>query len=39
MVAPEWHGWLHYTTDETPITRKPITYDWVDTKAFDNKTG
>ncbi len=39
MIAPEWHGWIHYVTDETPVTRKPITYDWVDTKAFDNKTG
>lgn len=39
QIAPEWHGWIHYTTDETPVTAKPIDYPWVDKKAFDNKTG
>ncbi len=39
MISPEWHGWMHYTTDETPVTRKPVSYDWVDTKSLGNKTG
>ena len=38
-IDPEWHGWIHYTTDETPVTRKPITYPWVDKVVAENKTG
>ena len=23
LVPPDWHGWLHYTTDEVPRADKP----------------
>ena len=26
-VPPEWHGWLHYTTDQAPVGHKKR-YDW-----------
>lgn len=38
-VDPEWHGWLHYMTDEPPTVKKPITYKWVDAKPEENQTG
>lgn len=27
-VPAEWHGWLHYTTDELPDSRKAPHYTW-----------
>lgn len=24
MIAPEWHGWMHHTFDETPSERAEI---------------
>lgn len=27
-VPPEWHGWLHYTVDETPVQAPPQKRDW-----------
>ncbi len=27
-VPPEWHGWLHYTVNETPIEAPPQKRDW-----------
>ena len=39
QIDPEWHGWIHYTTDELPTVQKPITYKWVDQKPLENKTG
>ncbi|MGB0341861.1 MAG: NADH:ubiquinone oxidoreductase subunit NDUFA12 [Parvibaculales bacterium] len=27
-VAPEWHGWLHYTVDETPEQAAYVRRDW-----------
>jgi NADH:ubiquinone oxidoreductase subunit len=27
-VPPEWHGWLHYTLDQLPATRKIPHYNW-----------
>lgn len=28
-VAAEWHGWLHYTVDETPDEANYIKRDWM----------
>lgn len=39
QIDPEWHGWIHYTTDEPPTVKKPITYKWVDAKLEENLTG
>ncbi len=38
QIDPEWHGWIHYTTDEPPTVKKPITYKWVDTAPEENLT-
>ena len=27
-VPPEWHIWLHYTTDTPPTVSKPIAQPW-----------
>ncbi len=27
-IAPEWHGWLHHTWDETPVVRPLIHQQW-----------
>ena len=27
-VPPEWHGWLHYTVNETPIENPPRKQAW-----------
>ena len=27
-VPPEWHGWLHYTTDETPADSPRKHHSW-----------
>lgn len=27
-VPPEWHGWLHYTVDESPLDRPPAVKPW-----------
>lgn len=27
-VLPEWHAWLHYTVDETPVENPPKTKPW-----------
>lgn len=28
-VPPEWHGWLHYTVDETPDAANYVKRDWM----------
>jgi len=28
-VPPEWHGWLHYTTDILPADRPRLAYGWL----------
>ena len=38
-IDPEWHPWLHYTTDQKPTSVDPITYKWVDAKPKPNFTG
>ncbi len=37
-VPPEWHGWLHYTVDETPLDSLPIRKDWHQPHQI-NQTG
>lgn len=27
-VPAEWHGWLHYTVDKTPLEEAPVVKDW-----------
>lgn len=27
-VPPEWHGWLHYTVDKTPLDNTPASKAW-----------
>lgn len=27
-VPPEWHAWLHYTVDETPVESPPVVKEW-----------
>uniref|UniRef100_A0A5K3ESI0 NADH dehydrogenase [ubiquinone] 1 alpha subcomplex subunit 12 n=1 Tax=Mesocestoides corti TaxID=53468 RepID=A0A5K3ESI0_MESCO len=29
QVPPEWHRWLHYMTDETPIANAPERQPWM----------
>ncbi|VDN12227.1 unnamed protein product [Dibothriocephalus latus] len=29
QVPPEWHRWLHYMTDETPIAHPPERKPWM----------
>ena len=33
-VPPEWHGWLHYTVDETPEEAPPLTKGAVRRHAY-----
>lgn len=28
-VPPEWHGWLHYTTNDMPTEQAPVHYAWM----------
>ncbi|XP_018646412.1 NADH-ubiquinone oxidoreductase subunit B17.2,putative [Schistosoma mansoni] len=28
QVPPEWHRWLHYMTDENPVSNPPTVYKW-----------
>jgi NADH:ubiquinone oxidoreductase subunit len=28
-VVPQWHGWLHYTSDLLPIRKAPVHYPWM----------
>lgn len=37
-VPPEWHGWLHYTVDQTPIENPVFKWKWVK-PALPNLTG
>ncbi|MGC6471332.1 MAG: NADH:ubiquinone oxidoreductase subunit NDUFA12 [Parvibaculales bacterium] len=37
-VPPEWHGWLHYTVDETPIDKPPVQREWFEEHEV-NQTG
>jgi len=37
-VAPEWHGWLHHTWDETP-TDKPLVHKTWEKPHQENLTG
>ena len=27
-IPPEWHAWLHYTVDKTPIEQPPVVKAW-----------
>ena len=27
-IPPEWHAWLHYTVDETPVEQPPVVKSW-----------
>jgi len=27
-IPPEWHGWLHYTVDKTPLDSAPASKAW-----------
>merc|ERR1712179_33405 len=29
QVPAEWHGWLHYMTDKTPIEAPPVEKKWM----------
>lgn len=37
-VAPEWHGWLHYTFDKPPTERNMANPKWLKT-PIPNLTG
>lgn len=37
-IAPEWHGWLHHTWDETP-TDKPMVHKAWEKPHQENLTG
>lgn len=37
-VAPDWHGWLHYTWDEPP-TKKPLAHKAWELPHQENVTG
>jgi NADH:ubiquinone oxidoreductase subunit len=37
-VAPEWHGWLHFTWDEPP-TKAPLAHKPWEKPHSDNRTG
>jgi NADH:ubiquinone oxidoreductase subunit len=28
-ISPEWHGWMHYTVDETPDQAAYVKRDWM----------
>ncbi|OQV11665.1 putative NADH dehydrogenase [ubiquinone] 1 alpha subcomplex subunit 12 [Hypsibius exemplaris] len=38
QIPPEWHQWMHYTTDKTPIERPPVQHRWM-VQHEENKTG
>ena len=27
-IPSEWHGWIHYTTDQLPVNKKISHYSW-----------
>ncbi|CAH8548146.1 unnamed protein product [Dicrocoelium dendriticum] len=29
QIPPEWHRWLHYITDETPVDKPPEVRKWT----------
>lgn len=29
MIPPEWHRWIHHTTDLPPNKHPPVHYDWM----------
>ncbi len=37
-VPPQWHGWLHYTTNYLPKERPPVHYAWMKS-PLPNLTG
>lgn len=37
-VPPEWHGWLHYTTDALPAQKPPVKHSWMK-EPLPNLTG
>lgn len=37
-VPPEWHSWLHYTTDEVPSEENPLRRSWQK-PHIPNRTG
>lgn len=28
QIPPEWHGWMHNRTNDTPITKPPVEHKW-----------
>lgn len=28
-ISPEWHGWMHYTVDETPDNAGQVKREWM----------
>ena len=28
-ISPEWHGWMHYTVDETPNEANQVEASWM----------
>ena len=37
-VTPDWHGWLHYTTETPPTEKPPVHYPWMK-EPVPNLTG
>ncbi|XP_048739512.1 NADH dehydrogenase [ubiquinone] 1 alpha subcomplex subunit 12-like [Ostrea edulis] len=38
QIPPEWHRWMHYITDETPVEKPPTIRKWMMTHE-ENPTG
>lgn len=28
-ISPQWHGWMHYTSDLPPTQKTPVQYAWM----------
>ncbi|XP_071162602.1 NADH dehydrogenase [ubiquinone] 1 alpha subcomplex subunit 12-like [Mytilus galloprovincialis] len=39
QIPAEWHGWLHYSTDETPIDNPPVKRKWMVDVHTENLSG
>jgi len=38
QISPEWHGWMHYSTDLPPTIKPPVEKRWM-TNHIENLTG
>lgn len=38
QIPPEWHGWMHHTTDYPPTIKPPVKYHWM-IDHEENKSG